>query len=526
LQNQEQANTQNQSQEWCHDFNVNLGFANTGTSEIFSLHTVLQKEGISYSPDGVNMYGEPTAYAVIIFQTKYGIRPRSGYVGVLTRAKFNQLYGCEGGKTISGNNTLPTGTGATGCEQGTTWNYATNICESCIAGTEPYLDGPVWKCRSVNGQSVCASNWQCTNWSSCSNNQQTRSCADSNYCNTTEDKPTVTRSCNGNSNSTCTSNWQCTNWSSCSNNQQTRSCVDGNFCGIATDKPTEVKLCNSVCTPDWNCSDWGTCKDRQQTRTCVDNNFCGTTTGKPPQSQFCLSRCGDGVCQPGYYGEDHTTCPQDCRIITCGDGWCDGGLNKENSINCPQDCQGFVACGNGICESGESTNNCAADCKSCTLNSDCGNGQECKDGICKTICTPTCLGKNCGSDGCGGVCGSCFYGQICNSSGTCATKPDLCAGVSCPSNQVCFGGTCNDNCYRVGGIMYDFCPTGTQHLSSLDYGGGKCCKCIPACNGKNCGSDGCGGGCGSNWNYAESSLSWKTDCPSWQSCINGICKDN
>jgi len=79
---------------WCHTFNTNLGFANSGSDEVGALHTVLDKEGNSYAPDMGNTYYEGTAYAVIQLQTKYGIK-QTGYVGPITRAKLNSLYGCS-----------------------------------------------------------------------------------------------------------------------------------------------------------------------------------------------------------------------------------------------------------------------------------------------------------------------------------------------------------------------------------------------------------------------------------------------
>ena len=78
---------------WCHTFNTNLGFANSGSDEVGALHTVLDKEGNSYAPDTGNTYDEGTAHAVIQLQAKYGIL-QSGYVGPITRAKLNSLYGC------------------------------------------------------------------------------------------------------------------------------------------------------------------------------------------------------------------------------------------------------------------------------------------------------------------------------------------------------------------------------------------------------------------------------------------------
>ena len=49
---------------------------------------------MSYAPDTGNIYNIGTSQAVIQFQAKYGITPQSGYTGIKTRGKLNQLYGC------------------------------------------------------------------------------------------------------------------------------------------------------------------------------------------------------------------------------------------------------------------------------------------------------------------------------------------------------------------------------------------------------------------------------------------------
>jgi len=43
----------------------------------------------------------------------------------------------------------------------------------------------------------------------------------------------------------CTPSWQCTTWSACLNNIQTRTCTDVNNCGVSTDKPAELQSCSS-----------------------------------------------------------------------------------------------------------------------------------------------------------------------------------------------------------------------------------------------------------------------------------------
>ncbi|MFH1256897.1 MAG: PKD domain-containing protein [Candidatus Diapherotrites archaeon] len=46
------------------------------------------------------------------------------------------------------------------------------------------------------------------------------------------------------SGSSCTENWSCTQWSSCSNGTQTRTCTDSAGCGTTTNKPAETQSCS------------------------------------------------------------------------------------------------------------------------------------------------------------------------------------------------------------------------------------------------------------------------------------------
>jgi len=43
----------------------------------------------------------------------------------------------------------------------------------------------------------------------------------------------------------CTENWQCTAWSDCVDNAQTRACTDSNNCGTTNNKPIESQSCTS-----------------------------------------------------------------------------------------------------------------------------------------------------------------------------------------------------------------------------------------------------------------------------------------
>lgn len=118
-----------QNQSSCHTFNINLGFANSGSDEVTALHNALSKEGISVGNDSDTIYAEDTAAAVVLFQAKYGIR-QTGYTGPLTRAKLNALYGCSVNSS-SVNSLPPTTTNLpSAISSPNTLNTSSNISET------------------------------------------------------------------------------------------------------------------------------------------------------------------------------------------------------------------------------------------------------------------------------------------------------------------------------------------------------------------------------------------------------------
>jgi hypothetical protein len=118
----------------------------------------------------------------------------------------------------------------------------------------------------------------------------------------------------------------------------------------------------------------------------------------------------------------------------------------------------------------------------------CNVGYAEQGGACVKICVPTCVGKTCGSDGCGGSCGACAAPATCGASGQCCAAS--CAGKTCGPDGC--GGSCG------------FCAGGVCN------GAGQC-ACTPKCAGKNCGDDGCGGTCGG--------------CSLGKTCAAGLCTD-
>lgn len=180
----------------------------------------------------------------------------------------------------------------------------------------------------------------------------------------------------------------------------------------------------------------------------------------------------------------------------------------------PKSCVGF--CG------GQSDAGCYCD-ELCKQYNDC-----CEDYDQACLCVPSCAGKKCGDNGCGGSCGTCAAGTACNAAGQCESvcKPD-CAGKTCGDNG-CGGscGTCGGGSTCTNGQCVANCvPACSGKACGADGCGGSCgtcaqgtscnnagqcvANCAPSCSGKQCGNDGCGGSCGS--------------CSNGQSCIDGQC---
>jgi hypothetical protein len=106
--------------------------------------------------------------------------------------------------------------------------------------------------------------------------------------------------------------------------------------------------------------------------------------------------------------------------------------------------------------------------------------QGCQAAAC-IVCHPVCDGHKCGQDGCGGDCGTCSAGRSCEQ-GICVCQPQ--ASVTCHQGDVWWV----DGCGALEAINVA-CDQGCQ--------AGTCIACEPACTGRQCGSDGCGGICGS-----------------------------
>ncbi len=171
-------------------------------------------------------------------------------------------------------------------------------------------------------------------------------------------------------------------------------------------------------------------------------------------------------------GETGNECTPTCVDKQCGSDGCAGTCGV---------CDASSTCN----AAGQCVQKCQVDCtgKQCGDNGCGGSCGQCPTGICSEtgtcVCVPHCGGKECGADGCGGACGTCASGLACNAVGQCV------GGAECTD-------TCNSVDAQCGAVCGVNCGACAEGLSCV----GNQCVCEPACDGKTCGDDGCGGSCG------------------------------
>lgn len=317
-------------------------------------------------------------------------------------------------------------------------------------------------------------------------------------------------------------------------------------------KCTPEKLCedgqiceNSICKTRPNCGN-GQIDNGETCKTCPQDIKCltGQVCSNEQQEEYlcCLPNCRNKSCGSDGCGGQCGSCPdgQECNTGKCENKCGNGRIDDdENCSNCPADasCKTDFACnqaigkcvalcGNGKVDTGENCNNCSADVK-------CKEAQKCFSDRC---CSPNCIGKQCGSDGCGGTCGgTCKTGNVCNN-GNCVPSPvcgngkqepgetcDSCPkDVKCKADESCTNNKCIPKCgngIREPTENCKNCPKDSPCSSGFKCSPtGNCCK--PNCTGKTCGPDGCGGSCGSCGNGQACNTIGK--CVQSNVCKNGI----
>ena len=353
--------------------------------------------------------------------------------------------------------------------------------------------------------------------------------------------------------------------------------VCGNYDADPCNDLSSTKSCDAgqQCQGEGECSGvLGACQLCETGSDCQAGHWCASYQDSPDVPSFCMPKpCDSDDDCPGelecyiYPDGNDSTCWVSFQQNIClgNEVWKEDtcGILYKKAKTCAPDelcvsgtCEPLATCGDGECNGSEDCDDCPADCGACIGQGDCCEPHESKgcdnsavqtcvcdkdpyccqaewDDVCVDEvdsegcgqcedCSPSCTGKECGDDGCGGTCGSCPYGEKCSAAGDCVCSPkctgkecgdDGCGGScgSCPYGEKCSAGDCvcspkctgkecgSDGC---GGICGS-CP------SSQDCGPDGQCSCSPDCGGKECGNDGCGGSCGT--------------CSAGHTCISGEC---
>ena len=284
------------------------------------------------------------------------------------------------------------------------------------------------------------------------------------------------------------------------------------------------KLCGCddglVCCDNGTCMDQCPCYPECYGKECGKDG-CGGKCGQCEHKEACAAgKCTDLLdklledCK-GKYESSASGCPP-----WLGDeGCCDA---EDRAVWCHE---GFVYChdcewgGSPVCGWSKSHGGYRCDTKGYQAPEDqfpkqcghtcyppCEKGEMCNGGSCEPC---TCKDKECGGDSCGLSCGDCAAGQTCLNF-VCA-PPQSCKGscgnVNEPSPDGCF---CDGACFVHG----DCCPDVCEECPAL-WG---CSGCQADCQGKECGSDGCGGVCGE---CSSSEQCWLGQCVAVESYCPG-----
>jgi len=308
----------------------------------------------------------------------------------------------------------------------------------------------------------------------------------------------------------------------------------------------------------------GVCGVCGTTNECVDGQ-CNQITCPSGELPDCVGECfdaawvGDGYCDDGSWGAyfnceyyawddgDCEPCTPECEGLECG-------LDPVCAFPCGE-CNEGASCIDGLC--------CVPQCEDKLCGADgcggscgeCEDGLSCEDGLC--VCQPDCAEKICGDDGCGGSCGTCGDGLSCMDDGCVPNFVDACdidTGDAClgPTVKECVPDTAPEpmfgmfvvDCEKHGSTCgyvdaewgYDCMGCGDLTTSPIcdgdlrlhcdeaedvqmwwnckwDGANHTCvdgeCVCVPACDGKECGDDGCSESCGS---CSEGTICLGNDC--------------
>ena len=307
-------------------------------------------------------------------------------------------------------------------------------------------------------------------------------------------------------------------------------CMDGDPCTMADHCDGGVCLGEPVICEDENpctedvCTDTGGCDFIPNIAACDDGDPC--TAG---------DHCKEGECLGASIGCDCLE-DEDCDALEDGD-LCNGTLKCETA-QLPYKCvvdQATVV----VCPGPEGENSfclkpsCDPVTGGCSFQPDhegflcddadaCSVADKCSDGVCTGGQSVNCNdGNPCTDDSCNPATGCinepnsdpCFDGDPCTLDDHCfygECQPGL-ELFDCSDGNPCTDDFCSTNMGCLHTPIDDKTPCGPPGFVCID---GECkVDCVPNCDGKECGTDGCGGECGLG------------DCPLGLQCIDGQCQN-
>ncbi len=190
---------------------------------------------------------------------------------------------------------------------------------------------------------------------------------------------------------------------------------------------------------------------------------------------------------------------EDCNTATPDTG-CSNG----------KQCVVDTACSSGSCNAGICGNK-VSDGNSCDSSADCtSNNCDGTTNKCTSSCSPSTIicGDGIDNDCIGGDETNCLNGAKCSLDSACSFGS--CYQSIC-RDRVTDGGDCDSNgdCWSLSTGLPSYCDTNAGNLAHPMTCRASPTTCIPSCTGKQCGSDGCGGTCGS--------------CSTGNNCIDNKC---
>jgi hypothetical protein len=358
------------------------------------------------------------------------------------------------------------------CEDG-------NVCtlaDTCVEGTcTPGFD------RVCHDENLCTDD-SCDPLAGCLYSINEAPCIDGNAC-TTGDQ-CVDGNCVGGNPLSCDDGNACNGVETCDTKA---GCIPGTplECPSDNDPCNGIESCHPVegCLPGeaLDCDDGNPCTSN----VCYPTEGCVTLVNKKPcdDEDVCTvdDKCSEGHCFGGS--------PIDCNDSNiCTTDWChpvDGCSHDLNGVPCNDD---------DLCSTDDHCH--LGGCIGSGILS-CNDGNVCTDDAChaKTGCSFANNTANCDD------------GNACTTGDSCASGWCLSGGpLDCDDGDPCTVDLCDSNDGCVYSDSDEGTPCGDMFNDICKLGN---CLCVPNCDGKECGNDGCGGVCG--------------ECSGQDACNNGIC---